>query len=411
MNRPMSNLRNAGQTWLQLVHDRPTSGKRNREQGMALLMVITYMAILLPLSMQLMEESVEDAQVSRNMEAEVHAYFHARSSIEIARQVLRSQRRADTLFKMAANMGVVKGNVPKPQLWPLACKFGDIFQSGKVELMGMPMFDLGEQKGIGVSNGSFSCEQPEAEDGRVNVNDTTRKDHIYRQLVLLIRALSDFQEVDDTEIQELVAGIIDYIDYDEQASQPEGPFLRESSGSESDEAKNAPLDSVDELRLIEGMSEELFCLLKDRVTVYMPEKINVNSADLYVLRVLLCDSLNSEEERMLCETTPNGIDEALEWLEVCRRLKWAMLSPPFSTETQFGQFFAKVPYEMFPPPSISTSALKKKISTDARVIRIKSTGKYPIGKKKNGEYANYVTKTIEAVIDSKDGRYIYWREN
>jgi hypothetical protein len=46
-------------------------------------------------------------------------------------------------------------------------------------------------------------------------------------------------------------------------------------------------DSVEELRLVRGVSDDLFVFLKDRVSVYAADKVNVNTASAEVLSSLL----------------------------------------------------------------------------------------------------------------------------
>ena len=391
--------------------------RNRRSRGVALLVVMLGVVILGTLSTEFAYETRGSIMASVNAESEVHAYFHARSALEIARLVIISQKVANQYLGLAKSM--MPGlKSPKIELWAYACKFAEIFNSGKVEAFGMDLFDLSGRKGIGLKKGGFSCEA-DAEDGRVNVNQVrslAEKQTLFYRLYPLLRTLRGSNDNDDDrEIIEAALNIIDYADSDDMRSDvdPSGVLI-EGTGGEgraymnvSYDPKNALFDSVEELRLVPSIDDDTYCLLKDRVTVYLTEKINVNTADLYVLRSLLCENLLDPAQQQACQLgvmlgptgMPSSVDLALEWLEVCRRIKWALYTPPFNSGRQFQQFFQRLPDPLRTEIRLNNNIMKH-VSTDSRVIRVKAEGTY--GK---------VTKRLEGVIDTSTGRYVYFREN
>lgn len=64
---------------------------------------------------------------------------------------------------------------------------------------------------------------------------------------------------------------------------------------------NGPFDSVDELRLVPGLTPELFAALQPYVTVYGHGTVNVNTASSAVLSAVGCDAAAILQERA---TTP-----------------------------------------------------------------------------------------------------------
>jgi len=412
-------LRRAGRTTLQILHPDPQNCHRpgsRKERGVALLMVLLFVVMIGVLAQRQRVESFAGIVAAHNAEAEVHAYFHARSSLEIARLVIISQTVANQYLNLAKSM--MPGlNSPKLELWAYACKFAEIFNSGKVEMFGTPLFDLEGQDGIGVVEGEFSC-VAEAEDGRININQVGTKEEkqmLYFRLFPLMRSLKGVDEAKDRDVIDQVLNIIDYADADEMACDvaPNGMLTEEGGGAEGSnymgvehEPKNAFYDSVEELRMVPGMDDETFCQLKDRVTVYLTQKLNVNSADLYVLRALICENLIEPAEQQMCKESivgmPGGhpVDLALEWLAVCRKLKWSLFTPPFATPQAFSSFFKRLPIPLNTELRVNTAGLQRHVSTDSKVIRLRGTGRY-----------RNITKTIDAVVDSATGRYIYWREN
>ena len=417
-------IRRAASTWCLLMRARgPTRLRRTspplraRVRGVALLIVMVSVAVLGALTSEFAYESRGAILAATNAEAEVHAFFHARSAMEIARLVVLAPKllagQFGPLLAMAKSSGA---STQTPQIWAYACKFAEIFHSGKVEAFGLDLFDLGDQKGIGVKKGSFSCET-DAEDGRVNVNlvrNLGEKQNLFYRLYPVLRSLRGGQEEDDREAIEAVLNIIDYADSDDMRSDvgPNGMLIETGGGEEKayirvdHEPKNAPFDTISELRLVPEIDDGTYCLLRDRATVYLTEKINVNTADLYVLRALICENLSDPVQQQACQHSvvlgplAHPVDLALGWLELCRKIRWALFTPPFSSAAHFSGFFNRLPAPLNTELRINTANLSKHVATDAKIIRVRALGEY-----------GRVKKRLEGVIDTTTGRYVYWKEN
>lgn len=91
---------------------------------------------------------------------------------------------------------------------------------------------------------------------------------------------------DEMQAQDLAASIIDWRDSDSELSAPVGsaedPFYRNLS-SNPYEAKDAPLEALEELRLVKGMDAASMEKLKNYLTVFGDGKININTAPKAVL--------------------------------------------------------------------------------------------------------------------------------
>jgi len=92
--------------------------------------------------------------------------------------------------------------------------------------------------------------------------------------------------VDEVHAQDLAASIVDWRDADSELSTPVGsaedPYYRNLADSPY-EAKDAPLEGMDELRLIKGVDVNSMEKLKDYLTVFGDGKININTAPKAVL--------------------------------------------------------------------------------------------------------------------------------
>ena len=389
-----------------------------RTRGVALLIVLVMVAVLAAFSAEFSYNTRVNLHMASNLEREVQAYYHARSAIEVARMVIRGQQLADQMLSLAASFvpNIKNQNI---EMWSYACKFAEIYNTGKVDLFGKELFDLSGQTGIGVSNGAFSCEA-DAEDGRVNINfvETPQaKKAMFSELFGYLRGPhTDRQGLtdEDKEVAETILNIIDWVDTDEARTDidADGNFQPAGGGGEDFgyakydyRAKNAKMDSVEELRLVDGMDDETFCKLRDKVTVYSTEKLNVNSADIDLLKALICENLTPESKIAACGMAvgPGGIsiiDVVGEYIELCRGIKKMLYTAPFNNTQAFVQFFQKLPAEIQPSVQLNQAALSQYIGTKSRVIRVTSTG--TVGR---------TTKKLTAVIDTGSGKYVYWRED
>jgi len=129
------------------------------------------------------------------------------------------------------------------------------------------------------------------ESGKLNVNflkdkngrlDRTRIDQLLRLIDLLNRERAGESPIG----YGLVPSIIDWTDDDDDVTCL--PFVtRENLGVESDyysmldpayRCKNKPLEAVEEMLLIKGITPEIFERMRSYVTVYGDGKVNINSA-------------------------------------------------------------------------------------------------------------------------------------
>lgn len=116
------------------------------------------------------------------------------------------------------------------------------------------------------------------EERKLNLNHATAG-----QLSRLVAAVN----TGEPEVNQLVTAIVDWLD------EPAGPVC----GQEGMHCHNGLFTTVDELRLVPGMTPELFTTLKPHVTVYGTGAINVNTASALVLNALDCDGDRLVRER------------------------------------------------------------------------------------------------------------------
>ncbi len=118
------------------------------------------------------------------------------------------------------------------------------------------------------------------EESKINLN--TAKPEVMRKLFQLVAGL------DEDVASEIAYGIVDWRDADTFHSHPE-------YGAEDDyyeslklpyESKDLPMEVLDEVLLVRGMTPEIFEKIRDDVTIYGSGSVNVNTAPREILLAL-----------------------------------------------------------------------------------------------------------------------------
>ncbi|MBP7125223.1 general secretion pathway protein GspK [Myxococcota bacterium] len=381
-------------------------------RGVALVLVLAGIAILAAFSAEFTHRSSIAVQSAHNLERQVQAYFHARSGMEIARLVVTSQKMVD---QAVAAFG---GGRRVVDLWQYAGKFAEIFSRGTVQVLGVDFINLKGQPGLGVQEGSFEV-AVEPEDARISINagaSIQDRKALFTRLYPLLAWRVDPESRPtatgmDRKAAEVILNLIDWTDPDDERSDIDsaGNFVSAGGAGENVDysrhgyrARNAPMDSLEEMRLVEGVSDDLFCRLKDLVTPYQTGKVNVNEADLQVLKALICDNLLGDRQVACGQTLDSGntlVDRVLLLLDSCRRIKRELFLPPFANENEFLGFFQRLPEPFSQLLALNQGTLRALIGTRAKTLRVTSRG-----------WAGSSGWQITAVIDQGSTNWLYWRE-
>jgi len=206
----------------------------------------------------------------------------------------------------------------------------------------------------------------------------------------------------DLEPLELVGNLADWVDKDSQRA-----YLGGNEDSLYDRlddpyrVKNAPFDSLEEVRLVEGWHrDDVWEKFGEQLTVFGDGKVNVNSAECEVLFALLRSNV-----------TPMPNDQQID--SCVRAIEAYRMIVPFANENSFLQFLQGGSGPPM-PTNVSSSQLpqgrceltpnpqmQNVITTKTKVFRVTSVGN--VGDAK---------VTIEAVFDfssSASGQTLYWR--
>ncbi|PLX82634.1 MAG: hypothetical protein C0616_01950 [Desulfuromonas sp.] len=216
------------------------------EQGMVLLLVLVVTTLLAVLLSELAFSTLVDLRLTETFRDSTRAYHLAKGGVTVGRMALQMDRNSyDAAHHSAEYWAVGVQNMP-------------------------------------VADGFVSIEAVDL-DGRLNLNRAV--DELGNvNVVVRDRLLRLAESVGITNPEQMVAGLVDWIDGDddEQLAGAEERYYQ--TLPKPYHCKNAPLDTLDELLLVRGVEVEDLKRLKPHVTIFGDGKLNVNSASGEVLQ-------------------------------------------------------------------------------------------------------------------------------
>jgi general secretion pathway protein K len=421
--------------------------KRQESQaGVALMVVMTIIVILTTLAMDFSFNAKVSLNLAANSRDEVKAYFLAKSAFNISRLILFYQRQVDqTLSKMA-----IPGLGNSIQLWkliPIESDFTKSFAKGDLfSTMGIPLSAPtpvpGEQpppkQGLSADSKSTRAFESEGsaktefgdfdgyfraeitdEEGKISIKNFDQLSGLRNlsmtELLTLIlpskyNYLFENRDMDNqyTSRMELVGALKDYMDADDKmfdlvtgtdSGPPEDSFYQKLE--EPYLAKNAPYDTLEELRMVRGVGDDFFALFADRLTIYPVTKLNINSADDNMISAFICGFVKERNHPFCTDTSGMTQRTVLERFRAYKLLKAGtnMFYTPNLQDIR--EFFASEGI-VLNDSMLGLGKIEDAITSTSSFFTIRSIGK-----------AGNVTKNITAVVFTGDGKsdILYWRED
>lgn len=301
--------------------------RRNKERGVALLLVLTWIALMTALVGQFTYGTNVDAAQAANARDELKAHYLAVSSVNLSRMLIKIQKQfVDPIMGQAQKMlgqalggsstgaagtgGSTSGASPSMGLGfslrvtDYAGPLMGFFSGSKEEVAGLGSLigiDTSGVKGLGLKSGTFDAEIT-AEDGKINVNcggglaleanNIARQKAVYQLLMGLTysrRFDRLFSEADSNgqfaTRSDVARAIIDWADIDEQGFSPDGVSAsgedyRYDDRTDRYRAHNDLFDTVDELKMVRGVTDGYMEAFAPYLTVYPGDKdckVNVSA--------------------------------------------------------------------------------------------------------------------------------------
>ena len=243
----------------------------NNNKGVALVTVILIVAILVALVIELNRSSRADIYDAVNLSDGIKLTYIAKSGF------------------YAASVLIANSNIDYSTLRD------DWAKAATLSLQSASFF----------SDGYFTA-VIEDETGKIPVNKLANGDEYnpdIRDMLTRLLRQPEF-ELDDRKVDEIVDSIKDWIDADDQMSASGAENSYYASLATPYETKNAPIDCIEELLMVRGVTAELFYGTKEKaglagfITADSDGLVNINTAPKMVLRALAEEIDSDRADRM-----------------------------------------------------------------------------------------------------------------
>ncbi len=293
--------------------------KRDREGGIALIMVMGAIAVLTVMLAEFQDDTSAEAASATAGKDGLQAEYMARSAVNLARLLIATE--PTIRAAIAPIFAFLKKAPPQIPVWEFSDRILGVFndEDANEEFRKNLHVDLSTGKNLGIKGGRFELAIVD-EDSKINANLGASNDIAHIRLAKEIMALIGRPEYDPLFSQKDGAGqftdrlatcaaIVDWSDLDEQLFNCDTTQTSSAGSSGVEDAwyqllptkayrrKNAPYDSLEELHMVRGVNEDFWATFIDpdptnpkkrAVTVWGQGAINVNTAPAQVLYGIVC---------------------------------------------------------------------------------------------------------------------------
>ncbi len=312
-----------------------------RERGVVLVMVLGVIAVLSILVVDLNASTSTGFHLAASERDRVQAEYLAKSGLDLTRLLISNEAKVIRKVLSPIYQMLIGRGPPQINVWDFANEILRPFADFKsVEQMGEGMgMDFSLMEGLSKTPGTFEVVAI-PENSLININvpvplfftGDRASQSIAMQLYALMGGYQSPESPYDplfaqrdadgqfTTRLDIVSAIIDWYDADEiRTIFDPGTAAITQSGSEDDiyeqfrdpyVVKNAPYDSLEELRLIRGVSDDFWATFVEtdpedpksrQLTVYASGAVNVNHARPEVLIARLCSFLQMAEQSLCAD--------------------------------------------------------------------------------------------------------------
>lgn len=253
--------------------------RKIKERGVAIILALMIIVFMVGFVADVIVSSKVANQMSINIEEKSKADYMAVSGINLARFLILIDWGLDLFLKNNMKQEFTDG---PGDIW--ATINGLPIGSGEVKMMAdlqktFDLSDISDEKTISqfdLFSGRFIVNVSD-EDSKININylikENLSKKSVYPQLLALFScpAEKEYLERKDLTPEKLATRIADYIDKNKRVrssadySNEKDPY---SNRNPKHVPKNLPLDSLDEMKLIDGWDDDIHTIFSPYLTVY-----------------------------------------------------------------------------------------------------------------------------------------------
>jgi general secretion pathway protein K len=296
--------------------------KRRRQRGMALILVLAALTVLTVMLTEIQDESSAEFGSALSARDALVAEYAAKSAVNLSRLLIAAE---PTIRRSLTLVFALVGGPRQIPVWAYADRILGAFNDldGAQGFASLAGVDPKLGKNLGFKGGGFRLQIID-EDSKYNFNVAARGDafsqiRLASSIVSLIgppqySPLFEGRDADDTysDRRAICSAIIDWIDPDQDQAlcDPSSTTAQQAAAEDSFyqllkkpyKRKNAAFDSLEELHLVRGISDDFWATFIDpdpdnpekrNVTVWGQGPVNVNTANGQTLLALACQASNN----------------------------------------------------------------------------------------------------------------------
>jgi general secretion pathway protein K len=403
-----------------------------RKQGFALLLSLVAIAILSVMITDLHETTGMGFAAANAQRDRMRAEYLAKSGVNLTRMLLGQEpalrKIVDGPYKILTGR-----RAPQIPVWQFADTILKPFADfeGSKEDISAAGYDMNLAQGLGGTGGTFEVFAV-AENSKVNVNFRSLRDAAssQTQVAMLLYSLTGgyqpspnkydplFAQFDErgrlTTRLDVIANVVDWWDLDDQHTQFDPALATTTSAGGEDTSyysslrdpyaiKNAPFDTLEEMRLVRGVNDDFWATFVEpnpedprarQVTIYGAGGLNPNEAEPAVMLARVC-SFPELQKQLMC-VDPTGA-EPLKFMTLITFARSIAPIPWFSRGRDFMDFLSGKPEGlygklqsfaqtmgnaqmlftpmMFPEDKDFLTRMRRSFTTRAEILTIEVTGR------------------------------------
>lgn len=294
---------------------------RGRERGAALIMVLGSLVMLSVVLAETQDEmSTEFASALSDRDA-LKAEYAAKSAINLSRLLIASEPTVRQAAGMILSMLGGGSKPPQIPIWEFAPQILGAFNDadGAAQFRALTSTDVSGGADLGLDGAGFEIRIVD-EDSKISLNNAARSTfgalNVARQIMGLIGG-PQYDSLFDRRSEsgeystrlDTCAAIIDWVDPNQDTANCEASAQNQASGPEDSyysnlpdpyKRKNAPFDSLEELRMVRGVGDDFWATFvepdpsdpgKRPLSVWSQGKININSTNPLTLLSYICSQV------------------------------------------------------------------------------------------------------------------------
>jgi general secretion pathway protein K len=301
-----------------LLRLRRRLAEKRKRRGVALIMVLGAITVLTVFLVELQEDTSASLAAALSDRDQIRAEYAAKSAVNISRLLVASEpavrARIAPLFQLMGR------NPPQIPVWAFADQVLGAFNSGEgaQSFAALAGIDATASKNTGMGDVEFEVRIVD-EDSKLNLNSAAEGTPLAQDrfgagflgLTAPVQYNPLFEESDDdgqfSDRPTVCAALADWSDPDENQYGC-NPLADGPAGGGSEDGyydslglgyrrKNAPYDSLEELRLVRGVSDDFWATFVEPdpndpdariMTVWGQSRVNVNTANALTLVAVVC---------------------------------------------------------------------------------------------------------------------------